>query len=624
MVIFWGSQSGRAEVLAKSLATEIQNRFGLTVLVADLDDYDHIHLNELEPSQLVGFILATYGEGDPPDNANGFWSTIRSLPEKGIRIEALQYIVFGLGNSKYRHYNRVADTVDSMLQKCGATRVGDFGKGDDANGQTEDDFIEWRLKTLDRIQVVLNLKDQQRIYQPAFRVEEVAECDVDAVFRGEPHPALLKKRPATGKYGDLSSPSVIKIAQAIKLWDTGRRHCIHFEMDLGENRLLKYRTGDHLVIWPSNPDGEVERMLYILGLQEKRACFIDIKPSENVEAARVRVPSPTTVETLFRYYLEICAPLSREAVLRLAEHAPSESKRIELKKVAADQSEFKSEILHPHSTLADILGDNERWDIPMSFLLETIKNMQPRYYSIASSAAVQPNVASIAVVVDSPQGEEHGCYGLASNFLSCIQSSLPRTDALSCPAVPAYELSGPRNLLNGNAVFGRIRRSAFKLPTKSSTAVILIGAGTGIAPYRGFLQERVRLKKIGRDVGRTMLFAGFRNAEEDYLYRDEWPQYQKALGEGLFTISTAFSRDPLTRKRYVQDVIEEHSAGVLELLENDHRSTIFICGAADMARDVAFRLVSMRSATTGEDEEETAAWLKELRRSARLLEDVWG
>lgn len=624
MVVFWGSQSGRAEVLAKSLATEIQKRFGLNVLVADLDDYDHVHLQELSNSQLVGFILATYGEGDPPDNTNGLWSTVRSMKEKESRVENLRYVMFGLGNSKYRHYNRVADTVDTALRKRGATRIGQSGRGDDANGQTEDDFMEWRLKITDQIKVILNLEEQQQTYQPAFLVEEVAECDPDTVFRGEPHSALLKKKPVMGKWGDLSSPSVIRISQAKRLWDTGNRHCLHFDLSLGEDRLLKYRTGDHLALWPSNPDQEVQRILKILGLWEKRESVVEIHSSDDVEATKIRMPSPTMTEAIFRYYLEICAPLSREAVLRLAEFAPSETKRTELQETATDQSTFKHQILHPHSTLADILGDEEQWDIPLSFLLETIKTMQPRYYSIASSAAVQPNIASIAVVVDSAPDGKGGCYGLASDYLSNVQSSQATSYDKPTSYSLTYSLSGPRGLLKGGAVFGRVRRSTFKLPTKSSTGVILIGAGTGVAPFRGFLQERMRLKKIGREVGRTMLFAGFRNAEQDFLYHDEWPGFQEVLGEDVFTISTAFSRDTSTRKQYVQDIIEEHSKGVLKLLEDDHRSTIFICGSAEMARDVAFRLVSVRAAATGEDEDEAADWLKELRRSARLIEDVWG
>ncbi|KAF2094200.1 riboflavin synthase domain-like protein [Rhizodiscina lignyota] len=629
MVIFWGSQSGRAEVLAKSLASELQNRFGMKVLVADLDDYDHLHLAELNERQIIGFILATYGEGDPPDNTNVFWSTAHELQEKGIKLNNMCYVVFGLGNSKYRQYNRVAESINSTFQKLGASRIGEMGKGDDANGSTEEDFASWKKDISHTLEETLNLQVQNQEYQPAFTITEIDDIGEDAVFLGEPHSSLLRNG-TKSKWGDLTAPNVIPIARSRILWQSGQRHCIDIDFDLGRQRLLKYSTGDHLAVWPSNPESEVQSLLCLLGLESKRSTIVKISTASSTSGIKIPVPSPTTIEALFRHYLEICAPISRDALMQLSNFAPSETAAENLRRISDDTTTLKTEILSPHLTFSGILrlvADDQPWNIPLSFLLESVKGRQPRYYSISSSAVVQPRCVSITAVVDTgPQasGTLNHCFGLTTGLLSDLCHAHMSKDCSSDATPLAYSLSGPRDILEGGKIFGRIRRSTFKLPPKASTGVILIGTGTGVAPFRGFLQERVRMKEIGKEVGKTLLFMGFRHPDEDFLYADELKQCQLALGEGIFKIHTAFSREVSSKKVYVQDRLQESAAEVLELLESDHRSSIYICGAASMARDVSFCLANIRMSATGASDEEAAQWLTELRRSARYLEDVWG
>lgn len=641
MVIFWGSQSGRAEVLAKSFAGELQIRFGLKVLAADLDDYDHGHLNELRDNQTVGFILATYGEGDPPDNVNGLWNTLHDMLDRGTRLDQLRYVLFGLGNSKYRHYNRVAETVNAAVQKLGACRIGDFGKGDDGNGETEEDFTNWKDAIIQTLKIQLNLKEQRRSHQAVFRIEDVPETNSDVVFLGEPHSSLLKDV-QIGRWGDPSAANIIPISSARKLWESGDRHCVHIELSLGINRWVKYATGDHLAVYPSNPIAEVDRLLTILNLQDRRSVPIHIQAMGDASGVKVTVPTPTTIEAIFHYYLEICAYVPRSILGELSAFAPNESALSKLQHLSTDPTTFKSEVLTRHLTLADILelaAPSTQWTIPLSFLLEKLKHLQPRYYSISSSSVIQPRIIAITTVVNtkpglhSPDSKSTGCYGLTTHYLSSLSHSFNSDSSFSVPAsLPEYSLSGPRDLLLGSKILARTRKSAFKLPSKSSTAVILIGAGTGVAPFRAFVQERVRLHEIGREVGPTLLFMGFRHSAVDYLYGEEWPAYQRALGEGengekRFGYWTAFSRDQIEegeKKVYVQAKLWEQRERVLKILEEDHRSTIYICGAPEMARDVSFCLARMRADATGASDEEGADWVKELRRSSRLLEDVWG
>ncbi|KAK3670017.1 NADPH-cytochrome P450 reductase [Recurvomyces mirabilis] len=629
-VIFWGSQSGRAEAFARRLAESLEARFGLRSLAADLNDYDHANLTQLESSHLCGFVLSTHGDGDPPDNSDGFWRAIHAFSKRGAQLSNLRYMLFGLGNSKYRQFNRVAETVDDILERLGGTRIGEFGRGDDANGETEDNFLAWRTATEDLLKAELGLVEQDSIYNPAFNIQEVLLADPNGVFRGEPHQALLNQATASSKIADPKIPRALPVVHARPLWESDERLCLHVELDLGADRLVKYKTGDHLAVWPSNPVREVEQLLSLLGLQEKRETIISIGSVNTPEGGRESAFSPTTIEALFSHYLEICGLLSREAVLALASFAPSEASKTRVLQMSDNAQTFKKEVVGSHLTLPSLMravGGLLVWRVPLSFFLEKLKPLQPRYYSISSSAVVQPQRVSITVVVDKPPNPTSedgaiaavGGWGLATSYLHAVERS--------CNSVPSdryhspFALGAPRALLVDHKVFGAVRQSPFKLPVRASTPIIMVGSGTGVAPFRAFVQERARRKAMGHEVGSTFLFMGFRSPASDLLYEDEWSEHQRIIGQDLLKIWTAYSREIGKRKVYVQDRLLENAAEIMRLFEEGSGCRMYICGSADMARDVVDTLAVMRAKAAGQ--QHVNAWIKQLRQSKQLLEDVW-
>lgn len=214
----------------------------MRTLVADLHDYDHFHLLDLRANDVCGFILATYGDGDPPDNTSGFWDAVSAFHQESRDLSNLHYVLFGLGNSKYRQYNRVADKVDSILQSRGAVRYGEPGRGDDADGSTEDDFLNWRQSIEEQLKIRLQLTEQTRNHQPTFNVEAVKDISTDEVYLGEPHTSMLDKRLSGRLAFDADVPSVISVASIRKLWESNRRLCIHVDFDLGPNRFVKFKV----------------------------------------------------------------------------------------------------------------------------------------------------------------------------------------------------------------------------------------------------------------------------------------------------------------------------------------------------------------------------------------------
>lgn len=626
MVIFWGSQSGRGEMLARRWAKNLHDRFGLRTLALDLDDLDHEYLTQLGEKHLCGFVLSTYGDGDPPDNTNGLWNSLQKLHSKGSHLGNLRYVMFGLGNSNYRQFNRVAEHVDQSLRSMGAIRYSEAGRGDDAHGDTENAFSTWRRSIEDILKSELQLQEQDVSYRPSFDVIQDPSIPEDVLHLGEPHLA------ASNQFRDADP---LTISSTHKLWEDSERLCLHMDLELGKDRSIKYKTGDHLAIWPSNPDHEVERLLSATGLSESKDIPIRIDVVDETGGGKTPVPSPTTIHALFRYYVEICAALSPDTIADLASFTSSEPVRSRLRHISEDSKVFQEEILARHATLADVLeiaNDDARWEIPLSFLLERLKPMKPRYYSICSSTVVQPRKVSItAVVTKTPPlkvGQEwrfSGCYGVTTAYLHALEDSRVNGPGPTADAkIPRFSLSGPRTKLAGAKVFAQIRHSSFKLPAKATTPIIMFGAGTGVAPFRGFMQERARMGDLGQPVGKTLLFMGFRHPKLDFIYQDDWKHWTETLGPDVFRFWTAFGRENKDMKVYIQDLMRENAQEVMNLVENGSRCYLYICGSAAMARDVLACLRSMKMAYSSVDEAQAISWLKQLRQSDRLLEDVWG
>lgn len=619
-VVLWGSQSGRSEIIARQFAKSLQVRFGLKTLAADMDDFDANSLSELKETQPCAFIVSTYGDGDPPDGAEGLWSFLKSTNGEKT-LSSLCYVIFGLGNSNYRQYNQAAKTVDARLQELGANRLGNLGAGDDANGNTETDFLQWRKETQALLQSVLGLTEQAQSHQPSFIVKEDASVSEDQVHFGVPI--------MSSSYGASSTVAVVK--EARKLWVTEERLCLHMDLDLGADRQLKYKTGDHVAIWPCNPDREVEALMKSLSCGEKRHVPITVEEVAGTKFGKLPCPSPTTLDALFRNYIEICGRLSMDLIGALTEFAPSENARTRLVQISDDPQVFKDAVATPHLTLGGLLRQTDAgaaWNIPISFLLERLKPMQPRYYSISSSAVVNPRIATITAVVDKPLNPLEGgqdaslsCSGLATGYLWAVERVLNNTTG-AYNDFSSYALDGPRGALTGGKMYCNTRQTSFKMPTKASSPIIMIGAGTGVAPFRAFVQERMQ-RSDHEEVGRTLLFMGFRNSDVDYIYKDEWEKAQQVLSPEVFDYRVACSRDQQGRKKYVQDLIKEHAGEVMELLEATG-CRICICGSAIMARDVVETLVMLRCKQTGCTKDAALEWVRKMRQFGTLLEDVWG
>ncbi|KAF7187504.1 NADPH--cytochrome P450 reductase [Pseudocercospora fuligena] len=628
-VVFYGSQTGTAEDYASRLAKEGSSRFGLKTMTADLEEYDYENLDQWPEDKIAFFVLATYGEGEPTDNAVEFYEFIHgdepSFSEKSAEEQPLsnmKYVAFGLGNNTYEHYNSMVREVDKSLTKLGAQRVGAAGEGDDGAGTMEEDFLAWKEPMWTALAEAMQLEEREAVYEPNYEVTEQLEmsAESDTVYLGEPNKNHLEGH-SKGPY-NAHNPYIAPIAESHEIFHDKSRNCLHMEIDISGSN-LSYTTGDHIAVWPNNAGKEVDRLLEVCDLSDKRNTVIKVKGLD--ATAKVPFPTPTTYDTVFRYQLEICAPVSRQFVGTLAQFSPSDEIKEKMTKIGSDKDVFAEEVAKKNFNIAQFLqyaGNGQKWPkIPFSLFIEGLNKIQPRYYSISSSSLVQKHKVAITAVVESVEvpGAPHIVKGVTTNYLLSLMLK-QHGEANPDPHGLNYAITGPRNKYDGCHVPVHIRHSNFKLPSDPSKPIIMVGPGTGVAPFRGFVQERAQQAKNGENVGRTILFFGCRNRTEDFIYEKEWEQWTKDMG-GAFELVCAFSRET-EKKVYVQHRLKERAEEINKLLEQ--KAYFYVCGdAANMAREVNEILAQIISEQRGVDKKKGEDIVKSMRAANQYQEDVW-
>lgn len=596
LVVFYGSQTGTAEEFAGRLAKE-GLRYQMKGMVADPEECDMeelLSLKDIEKSLAV-FCLATYGEGDPTDNCMEFYEWISN---NDLDFTGLNYAVFGLGNKTYEHYNKVGIFVDKRLEELGATRVFEHGLGDD-DANIGDDFITWKDKFWPAVCDYFGIESTgEEVMMRQYRLLEQPDTPVERIYTGEVarlH-SLQTQRPPF----DAKNPFLAAIKTNRELHKSGGRSCMHVEFDI-EGSKMRYEAGDHLAVYPVNDNDLVVR-LGKLCKADLDAVFSLIN-TDTDSSKKHPFPCPTTYKTALTHYLEITA-LPRTHILKeLAEYCTEEKDKEFLRFMSSTAPEGKAKyqewIQDSCRNIVHVLEDIPSCHPPIDHICELLPRLQPRFYSISSSSKLHPttvHVTAVLVKYETKTGRINN--GVATTFLAHKHP----VDGEPLPRVPIF-----------------IRKSQFRLPARIETPVIMVGPGTGLAPFRGFIQERDFNKKEGKDIGQTILYFGCRKRGEDYIYEEELEDYAK---RGVIKLRVAFSRDQ-AHKIYVTHLLEEDMDLIWNVI-GENKGHFYICGdAKNMATDVRNILLKVLQGKGNMSESEAQQYVKKMEAQKRYSADVW-
>ncbi|KAF7639539.1 NADPH--cytochrome P450 reductase [Meloidogyne graminicola] len=591
ILILYGSQTGTAEELAGRLAKDF-GRFGKKPLLIDPEEIEAEDLpkitEEFEDPILLLFV-ATYGEGDPTDNAQALHEYFTNNEPD---LTKLKYAVFGLGNKTYEHYNEVGKFFDKRLEELGAERIYELGLADD-DGNLEEDFMRWREHFLSAVSSrfgwdLVNNGSLDRQY----KLEIITETN-GPIFKGEfgRLGAFEKQRPPF----DQKNPFLSTISISRELHTTlSERSCKHIEFDIDSTK-LRYDAGDHVAIFPTNEVELVEKIGELLDVNLDTVFKLINLDEESTK--KHPFPCPCTYRTALTSYVDIRSPVKSHVLKALAEFCENNEtkERLILLSTASEEglALYADYILKERRNIVDILDYFKDCKPPLDLLLEMLPRLQARYYSISSSPKHLNNKIAITAIILNYQISQRQIKGVCTNYL---------------------------NLLNeGSYVPIFIRKSTLRLPNKILTSVIMIGPGTGFAPFRGFLHERLWQKKQGKEIGEMHLYFGCRHSEHDHIYKEEMEEFVK-LGV-LTELNVAYSRQQ-TEKVYVQHKLWDNRERIWSLIKEG--AAVYVCGdARNMARDVQNTLYKIFEQIGGLSIEEGQKLMKEMERKRLYQADVW-
>lgn len=536
LIIGYASDMGTAEYIAMQLADAVK-AIGVDVTETELND---VALDDVAAASHFIVVASTFGEGEVPDNGTVFWE---ELSAADTRFDDLGYAVAALGDSSYELFCNAGRIIDSRLAELGARPLTERIEFD---CYREGDAREW-------------------VADMAKMVEEAS-----TLAPGHPAAAPVAPRPTTTRnttgWTDANPFQATVVVNRLLTATDSDKEVRHIELHLG-NSGITYDAGDSVAVHPVNSPDLVAAILAKLGADHAHVPAVAKRP----------------LGELLTGELEICTP-SRALQALVADRTDNAEARAAL---SSPDPAVVSSWLYGR----DVLDLLELADLTLDEVLESLRPLQFRDYSIASSPLAHPGQLHLTVATVRYRERDRDRGGVASTFLADHAAS-------------------------GQSVRIHLRPNHnFRLPAPD-VPIIMIGPGTGIAPFRAFLHERQATAASGK----AWLFFGDRRRSTDFLYGDELSGF---VDSGVLTrLDLAFSRESDGPKTYVQHRMKENTGDFYAWLRDG--AHLYVCGDADrMAKDVDRALHDIVAEAGGMDAAAAHSYVNELIKTHRYVRDVY-
>uniref|UniRef100_F7IJJ9 Nitric oxide synthase n=1 Tax=Callithrix jacchus TaxID=9483 RepID=F7IJJ9_CALJA len=640
--ILYATETGKSQAYAKTLCEIFKHAFDAKVM--SMEEYDIVHL---EHETLVLVVTSTFGNGDPPENGEKFGCALMEMrhpnsvqeerksykvrfnsvssysdsqkssgdgPDLRDNFESagplanVRFSVFGLGSRAYPHFCAFGHAVDTLLEELGGERILKMREGDELCGQ-EEAFRTWAKKVFKAACDVFCVGDDVNIEKAnnslisndrswkrnKFRLTYVAEAPELTQGLSNVH----KKRVSAARLlsrQNLQSPKSSRSTIFVRLHTNGSQE-------------LQYQPGDHLGVFPGNHEDLVNALMERLEdtppvnqmvkveLLEERNTALGVISNWTDEC---RLP-PCTIFQAFKYYLDITTPPTPLQLQQFASLATSDKEKQRLLVLSKGLQEYEEWKWGKNPTIVEVLEEFPSIQMPATLLLTQLSLLQPRYYSISSSPDMYPDEVHLTVAIVSYRtrdGEGPIHHGVCSSWLNRIQAD---------EVVPCFVRGAP----------------SFHLPRNPQVPCILVGPGTGIAPFRSFWQQRqFDIQHKGMNPCPMVLVFGCRQSKIDHIYKEETLQ---AKNKGVFReLYTAYSREPDKPKKYVQDILQEQLAESVYRALKEQGGHIYVCGDVTMAADVLKAIQRIMTQQGKLSAEDAGVFISRMRDDNRYHEDIFG
>uniref|UniRef100_A0A6N2LDX9 NADPH-dependent FMN and FAD-containing oxidoreductase n=1 Tax=Salix viminalis TaxID=40686 RepID=A0A6N2LDX9_SALVM len=632
LLILYATQTGNALDAAERIGRDAERR-GCAASVSSIDDFD---ASSLPHRDTVIFVVSTTGQGDTPDSMK------RNIAKNWL--EGVHYAVFGLGDSGYQKYNFVAKKLDRRISDLGATAIVERGLGDDQHPSGYEGALDPWMSSLWIMLYQINPKffpngpdfvisDTTLIDRPKFQITYLETDKVD--LQSSSATGLDRVQMQTGRARSMSPGKVSHIKnipdcflKMIKNQPLSRTGCgkdvRHFELEfvsaefnlvsfkcaLPSAQTIQYGVGDVLEVLPGQDPSAVDAFLQRCNLNPE--SLIIVHPigieSHHRDAEGNDSKVPIKLKTFVELTMDIASASPRRyffearmlyvmSVFATAEH---EKERLQYFASPEGRDDLYQYNQKERRTVLEVLEDFPSVQMPFEWLVQLVPPLKTRAFSISSSPSAHPNQVHLTVnVVSWTTPFKRKRTGLCSTWLAGL-------DPQDGVCIPAW-----------------FRKGSLP-PPPASIPLVLVGPGTGCAPFRGFVEERATQDMSGA-AAPIMLFFGCRNEENDFLYKDFWLSHAQnagplsiARGGGFFV---AFSRDQ-PQKVYVQHKMREQSERVWDLILEG--ASIYVAGSSTkMPSDVMSALEEIISKEAGVSRETAVLQLRRLEKDGRYHVEAW-
>jgi sulfite reductase alpha subunit-like flavoprotein len=636
-LILYGSETGNAQDVAEEVGRLTERlRFVTTVL-----DLDSVAFRDLVKYTVVIFAISTTGQGDFPQNARRFWKTLLSSALKPGLLKKLRFATFGLGDSSYARFNTAHRMLHGRLLQLGARSFCERGEGNEQHPEGHSaGFREWivllKAKLLESFPLPAELPPiaDDVFLEPKWKLEAHAPLQGVAQSNSDGH---ADGRFSNGESNDgsekipASTLLPVKGAYIAQLVQNARITASdHFQdvrhMDLRIDQAYDYGPGAVAVIYPKNFPDDVNTFVELMGWHD----IVD-SPMRLVDASESAVgasstPSPLrhldlqgttlTLRWLLENVLDIMSIPRRSFFADLAHFAKTETEDEKYQKdrlLELANPELIDELwdytTRPKRTIVEVMMDFTTIKVPWQYALTAIPLMKGRQFSIASGGDLKQDVKGrtkvelLVAIADPPSPiiKYRRRYGVCTRYIT----SLKQGQRLSVGLQQGY---------------------LHVKPSEMDVPVVMIGPGTGLAPMRAMVHQRLAwaqdhgVRQIGQRLRGDILVFGCRSEEADFFFRDEWERFSKE--EGL-TLLAAFSRGKGPRQ-YVQDRIRAQGAMIYEALVVKN-GKVYICGSSgNMPKGVREALLDVL-VEGGKDLERSRAeeYLDHMEKQGRYKQETW-